>query len=478
MNNSPQPTEKSGLKDDDKTESTPLPAPPAVSAPTNLICSFCDKKLPLEKYKKCPCMTTFYCMNTGCQKEHWKVHKTEHRKIQKALDSVKNEEVEEDDTKSGSKNKMAPPTIHRKPVQKEGKDECPICLDDIPLAASDFLRFTCCGKGLHHHCANQLQSTKSKNIRDHCPLCRTKHATSQEEQIKRLQKWVKKKKAWAQFTLGNMYEHGTHGIKRDMKRAFVLYKLAAEQGDANAQYDLGVLYRNGDGTKIDEKRALELFTLAADKGLAKAQFNIGAMYANGQGVEQSFATSREWMAKAASQGDENAIKELKRLDKHLKRTTTTSTDDKKETSSNTSSNTTQQEEKDECPICLDELSVDFGKFTRFTCCGKGIHKHCGKQLQSTKSKNIREYCPLCRTKGATTDEESMKQLQKWVKKKKAWAQCHLANWYEHGNGVQKDVKRAFVLYKLAAEQGDANAQCSLGYMYQDGIGTKPDVKRV
>ena len=51
-----------------------------------------------------PCKTTFYCMNTGCQKEHWKVHKLEHRKIQKAFDSVKNADVGDDDTKSGSKN--------------------------------------------------------------------------------------------------------------------------------------------------------------------------------------------------------------------------------------------------------------------------------------------------------------------------------------------------------------------------------------
>ena len=43
------------------------------------------------------------------------------------------------------------------------------------------------------------------------------------------------------------------------------------------------------------------------------------MYANGQGVEQSFTTAREWCAKAAAQGDENAIKELKRLDERKRR---------------------------------------------------------------------------------------------------------------------------------------------------------------
>ena len=52
-------------------ESTPPPTPPAASAPTNVVCSFCDKQLSV-KFKECPCKTTFYCMNSGCQKEHWK----------------------------------------------------------------------------------------------------------------------------------------------------------------------------------------------------------------------------------------------------------------------------------------------------------------------------------------------------------------------------------------------------------------------
>ena len=158
---------------------------------------------------------------------------------------------------------------------------------------------------------------KSKNIREYCPLCRTKHAASPEENIKRVQKWVKKKKAWAQYDLGNDCLHGAHGVKKDVKRAFVLLSLAAEQGYANAQYQLGVMYMKGDGTKIDVKRAVEFFTLAAEQGLDKAQYNVGVMYANGQGVEQSFTTAKEWFQKAAAQGSKIAIAGLKQVDKVL-----------------------------------------------------------------------------------------------------------------------------------------------------------------
>ena len=62
----------------------------------------------------------------------------------------------------------------------------------------------------------------------------------------------------------------------------------------------------------------ELFTLAAEQGLAKAQFNLGAIYANGDVVERSISSAHEWFTKAAAQGDKKAIEQLKRLDEHLR----------------------------------------------------------------------------------------------------------------------------------------------------------------
>ena len=170
-----QPKKESGSTDEDATESTPTPA--AVATSTNLICSFCDTKLPLDKFKKCNCKTTIYCRNASCQKEHWKVHKLEHHKLCKALNAVKNEGEEGDDSKSGSKNKTSSPTIRPKPIIQEEKDECPICLDKLSTDMSEFERFTCCGKGIHKHCSKQLGQVKSKNIREYCPLCRTKNPT-------------------------------------------------------------------------------------------------------------------------------------------------------------------------------------------------------------------------------------------------------------------------------------------------------------
>jgi TPR repeat protein len=509
-----QPKKESGSTDENATESTPAPA--AVTTP-NLICSFCDKKLPLDKYKKCNCKTAFYCMNASCQKEHWKVHKTEHRKLCKALNAVKNEGEKDDDSKSGSKNKTASPTIQPKPIQKEEKDECPICLDNIPLDASKFTRFLCCGKGLHNHCAKQLDDVKSKNIREYCPLCRTKRATTEKENIKRLQKWVKKKKAWAQSHLGCQYFHGVNGVKQDVKHASVLLKLAAEQGDANAQYTLGNMYRKGDGTKPDIKRAFELYTLSAEQGLASAQYNLSAMYANGEGVEESFTTAREWCAKAAAQGYEEAIAALQHIDEHIRRTTATSTNNKKQSSSNTtqqddndkkstsSSTTTQQRDDydsnkkestnsggnddtsstssskpkdilhdDHCSICFDDVSIlDIKTFMQCTECGKVMHKKCADQLLDAKdlSYETRHSCPMCRAPNvAEGSKEQIERLQRWSQRNRSWAQFHLGTMYSRGLGVNKDPKRAFALYKSAADQGHHHAQFNLAGMYATGRG--------
>lgn len=56
---------------------------------------------------------------------------------------------------------------------------------------------------------------------------------------------------------------------------------AAEQGDADAQNNLGAMYAEGQGVRQDDTEAVRWFRQAADQGLAQAQFNLGAMYYKG-----------------------------------------------------------------------------------------------------------------------------------------------------------------------------------------------------
>jgi len=61
-------------------------------------------------------------------------------------------------------------------------------------------------------------------------------------------------------------------------------KRAAEAGDAQAQFSLGVMYHNGEGVPQNDAEAMKWSRKAADQGNAPAQNNLGVMYANGQGV--------------------------------------------------------------------------------------------------------------------------------------------------------------------------------------------------
>ncbi len=94
----------------------------------------------------------------------------------------------------------------------------------------------------------------------------------------------------AQFNLGVMYENG-EGVDQDYKTAIKLYRQAAEQGYAAAQYNLGVMYRYGEGVAQDYKQAVKWYRQAAEQGVARAQNNLGAMYGLGRGVTKNTQTA-------------------------------------------------------------------------------------------------------------------------------------------------------------------------------------------
>lgn len=79
----------------------------------------------------------------------------------------------------------------------------------------------------------------------------------------------------------------TAAQKGDFATALREWRPLAQQGNARAQYNLGVMYDNGKGVPQDYKETVKWFRLAADQGNAGAQSNLGLMYENGQGVEQS-----------------------------------------------------------------------------------------------------------------------------------------------------------------------------------------------
>ena len=88
----------------------------------------------------------------------------------------------------------------------------------------------------------------------------------------------------------------------DYARAAQLSRSLAEQGDAAAQFHLGVLYAQGRGVPEDDQEALKWYRKAAEQGYAPAHYNLGWMYHQGQGVPQDYPAARKWYRKAAERG--------------------------------------------------------------------------------------------------------------------------------------------------------------------------------
>lgn len=83
----------------------------------------------------------------------------------------------------------------------------------------------------------------------------------------------------------------------------VALEAKANQGDADAQFRLGLRYGNAVGDDLDLPRAAQWYRKAADQNHALAQYNLGVMFARGQGMPQDDATAAGWMHRAAEGGD-------------------------------------------------------------------------------------------------------------------------------------------------------------------------------
>lgn len=89
------------------------------------------------------------------------------------------------------------------------------------------------------------------------------------------------------------------------------FKLLAEQGDASAQYNLGSLYRQGQGVPQDDKQAVVWWTKAAEQGHTDAQDNLGLRYAKGEGVEQDWVQAYKWFSIASMNKNPSAAANAK-----------------------------------------------------------------------------------------------------------------------------------------------------------------------
>jgi len=103
----------------------------------------------------------------------------------------------------------------------------------------------------------------------------------------------------AQLFTGLMYANG-QGVPQNDQEAIKWYRLAAEQGYEEAKVNILKLERN------DAPQTLQALISDAENGIVKAQYNLGMMYANGQGVRENHQEAIKWYRLAVGQGYERA----------------------------------------------------------------------------------------------------------------------------------------------------------------------------
>lgn len=200
--------------------------------------------------------------------------------------------------------------------------------------------------------------------------------------------------AKAQFSLGVMYETG-RGVAKDDAEAVQWYRKAAEQGNAVAQGNLGLIYANSRGVTKDDAEAVRWFRKAAEQGDALGQNNLGYAYANGRGVAKDDAQAVEWYRKAAEQGSAEA---------------------------------------------QDYLGLMYAS-------GRGVDKDGTQAVQWFRKAADQGY---------------------------AASQLNIAYMYETHRAVATDDAEVLQWYRKAAERGDAGMQTNVGIMYFDGRGAPRD----
>ena len=144
--------------------------------------------------------------------------------------------------------------------------------------------------------------------------------------------------ARAMYMLGLIHDPSFVGYNRDLADAMKWYRMAAEQGHARAQYKLGMMHRNGfdvatrvrsDAFGVEARatpsqrlgiayvEALKWLTRASEQGLADAQYNLGLMYASGTGIPADFVSAYLWWAVAVQYGSQEARDKLFFLEQRM-----------------------------------------------------------------------------------------------------------------------------------------------------------------
>ena len=113
----------------------------------------------------------------------------------------------------------------------------------------------------------------------------------------------------AQYNLGLMYKNGV-GVKIDKNEAVGWFILASNNGHMLGKYALGLAYYHGSGVRTNFQKSMNLFLDASYMGHPASQINVGNMYYYGQSVGKNYPKAHMWWSLAKEKGVEAAFNNL------------------------------------------------------------------------------------------------------------------------------------------------------------------------
>lgn len=229
------------------------------------------------------------------------------------------------------------------------------------------------------------------------------------------------------FGLGLLYYKGW-GRDTDYQEALKWFKKSAEQNNAFAQEMIGWMHQYGKGLDKNYEEAFKWYRQSANKGNVLAQFDLAELYFYGRGVTKDYSKAVYWLRKSAEQGDDRAQAKLGYM-------------------------------------FINGFGVNKDYAEAFEWISKSAAQGNSNGLYYLGQMYMHG-------QGVEADnEEAKKQFEKSADKGNTFSQNMLGEMYKDGIGVNKDHKKAFELFKKSAEGGNIRGATNLAYMYHKGLGT-------
>lgn len=310
----------------------------------------------------------------------------------------------------------------------------------------------------------------------------------------------------AQLYLALMYGSGL-GIDSDSDQVLKWNKLAAEQGSAEAMYNLGKIYQRQE----DYTMALKYLSEAANKQYSNAQYRLGQMYQTGKGVAQNYDEAFKWYLLAANNNDSMARVRLGDMYYYglgVKQDDTEALlwyqratfSDVGEFAPNATALYTlgRMYEQGEGIEQNYEIATSFYKLAAellafpysdfeailaknrlatiyyYGLMGQPDYKETLNAIKLGSYKTPYDNFLLARmyVNGEGVKQDTKKAFELYKKSHLNQAYYFMGVMYENGQGVTQDYDKALKDYMEAAEGGDALAQYSIGALYAKGLGVK------